>query len=86
MKYCLKCGTLLEDSHEICIGCGSDVTKPESWSLSPPEMVKRIEIENEEKKSQNKLIFAMIAVFVLLVAAVSVFIVININNKENSKP
>ena len=83
MKYCLKCGTLLEDSHEICIGCGSDVTKPESWSLYPPEMAKRIEIENEEKKSQNKLIFAMIAVFVLLVAAVSVFIVFNINNKGN---
>ena len=84
MKYCLKCGTLLEDSHEICIGCGSDVTKPESWSLYPPEMAKRIEIENEEKKSQNKLIFAMIAVFVLLVAAVSVFIIFNNNNNKGA--
>ena len=86
MKYCLKCGTLLEDSHEICIGCGSDVTKPDSWSLYPPEMAKRIEIENKEQKSQNKLIFAMIAVFILLVAAVSVFIIFNINNKDTEKP
>ena len=27
MKYCKKCGTLLEDTHENCIRCGADVTR-----------------------------------------------------------
>ena len=84
MKYCMKCGTLLEDSHEICIGCGTDVTSPESWSLYPPEMAKKIEIENEEKKSQTGLIIAMIAVFVLLVAAIAVFIVFTTKKMTDS--
>lgn len=77
MKYCLKCGTLLEDSHDRCIGCGTDVTDPDAWSLYPPEVAKSIEIEKEEKKSQTGLIIAMIAVFALLVAAIAVFIVFN---------
>lgn len=79
MKYCVKCGTLLEDSHEICIGCGSEVTEPDSWSMYPPDMAKTIEKEEEEKKSQTGLIVAMIIVFALLVAAVIVFIVFNAN-------
>ena len=75
MKYCIKCGTLLEDSQNRCIGCGSDVTAPESWSLYPPEVAKSIEIEKKETKSRTGLIIALVAVFVLLVAAITLFIV-----------
>ncbi|MDO4189137.1 MAG: hypothetical protein Q4D29_09125 [Lachnospiraceae bacterium] len=79
MKYCMKCGTLLEDSHDRCIGCGSDVTEPGSWSLYPPDMAKTIEIEEKEKKSRTGLIIAMVVIFVLLVAAIAVFILMNMN-------
>lgn len=86
MKYCMKCGTLLEDSHERCIGCGSDVTAPNSWSLYPPELAKKIEVEKEENKSQRGLVIALIAVFLLLVAAVSVFVIFNAKKmKEEPK-
>ena len=85
MKYCMKCGTLLEDSHERCIGCGSDVTQKDSYSLFPPEMAKSIEIEKKESKSQMGLIIAMIAVFVLLVAVIAVFIVFNAKNNGLEK-
>lgn len=77
MKYCMKCGTLLEDSHEICIGCGADVKDPENWSMYPPEMAKRIEEENKEKKSRGGLIAGMIVVFVLLVVTIAFLLVFN---------
>ena len=85
MKYCMKCGTLLEDSHDRCIGCGADVTEPDSWSLYPPEMAKKIEIEKEENKSRTGLIVTMVLVFVLLVATIAVFVVINAKRIEEAE-
>lgn len=85
MKYCMKCGTLLEDSHETCIGCGASVTEPGTYSLYPPEMAKSIEKEKKEDKSRMGLIAGLVAVFVLLVGVVSVFIIFNIN-KANQEP
>lgn len=82
MKYCMKCGTLLEDSHDICIGCGSDVTEPGSFSMYPPDMAKTIEIEKEEKKSRTGLIIIMVIVFVLLVGVIALFIKMNMNTVE----
>lgn len=82
MKYCMKCGTLLEDSHEICIGCGADVTKEDAWSLYPPEMAKQVEIEKKEKQSRGALIAGMVVVFVLLIASIAAFIFMNANSAE----
>jgi len=77
MKYCVKCGTLLEDSQVRCIGCGTDLSTADSWSLYPPDVEKTIAIEKKESKSRMGLIIALIAVFVLLVGAIVAFIVIN---------
>lgn len=82
MKYCMNCGTLLEDSHEICIGCGADVTEPGSWSLYPPEMAETIEQEDKEKKARGGLIAAMIAVFILLVGAIAFFVFYNVSKMD----
>lgn len=82
MKYCMNCGMLLEDSHEICIGCGADVTKEGSWSLYPIEMAKVIEKDKKEKKDKTLLIIAMVAVFILLVASISVFVIFNASRME----
>jgi len=81
MKYCMKCGTLLEDSHEICIGCGADMSEPGAWSMYPPEMAKNIEKEKEEKKSRTGLIVLMVIVFALLVAAIALFIIFNVSKQ-----
>lgn len=86
MKYCMNCGTLLEDSHERCIGCGADVTEPGTWSLYPPEMAKQVEIEKKEKKSRNSMIIAMVVVFVLLIASIAAFIIFTVNSTNNPEP
>lgn len=82
MKYCMNCGTLLEDSHEICIGCGADVTEPGTWSLYPPEMAETIEQESKEKKTRGSLIAAMVVVFILLVGAVAFFVLYNVSKMD----
>ena len=48
MKYCKKCGMLLEDNMEICIGCGSDVTKKGTYTKYPEPMQEKIELEKKE--------------------------------------
>ena len=78
MKYCVKCGTLLEDSQDRCIGCGASVSEDGTWSLYPPEMAKKIEIEKSETKSRGGLIAAMVIVFILLIAAIAFFIIFNV--------
>jgi len=85
MKYCNNCGTLLEDSHEICIGCGADVTEPGSWSLYPPDMTEKIEREASEKKSRGGLIAAMIVVFILLIGAIAFFVFYNVSKTDTEE-
>lgn len=86
MKYCTKCGTLLEDSQNRCIGCGQDVTEPGTWSLYPPEMAASMAQEKEEDKSRTKMIIAMVVVFILLVVAIAVFIVANAKRIQEAEP
>ena len=46
MKYCRKCGMLLEDTHLNCIRCGADVTKAENVSMYPIEVMVTLEQES----------------------------------------
>ncbi len=70
MKYCKKCGTLLEDTIEVCIGCGTDVTDPDNVSKYPPNMAKKIAAEKKQNKTNTTTIIAIIVVFVLLLGLV----------------
>lgn len=70
MKYCRKCGTLLEDTQEICIGCGIDVTVPENISMYPLEMRDEIELERRTNNKRRFLILTIIGISVLLLALV----------------
>ena len=74
MKYCKKCGTLLEDTHENCIRCGADVTLPENVSMYPIEVMKTIEEENQRKKATGKIVAMIIALVVLLTGLVLFFL------------
>lgn len=74
MKYCKKCGMLLEDTAELCIGCGLDATKPENISMYPPTMQKKMEAEKKENKTRKKTILVIIILFVLLIALVCAII------------
>ncbi len=47
MKYCKKCGMLLEDNMEICIGCGTDVTAKGTYSKYPVPMQEKIDLETK---------------------------------------
>ena len=47
MKYCKNCGMLLEDTHEHCIACGTDVTKAENVSKYPPGVQETIESQKK---------------------------------------
>lgn len=85
MKYCVKCGTLLEDSHERCIGCGADVTENGSWSLYPPGMAEKIETEHKETKSRAGLIAALTIVSILLIAAIALFFILNIQRMKDEE-
>ncbi|MCR4684957.1 MAG: hypothetical protein K5649_05760 [Lachnospiraceae bacterium] len=70
MKYCKKCGMLLEDTVDICIGCGTDVTDPDNVSKYPPNMEKKIEAEKKQNKMNTTTIIAIIVVFVLLISLI----------------
>lgn len=74
MKYCINCGTLLEDTHEVCIGCGLDVTIPENVSMYPPEMQEKIEIEKKTGKKRVGLIATIIGTAILLLALIVLLI------------
>lgn len=67
MKYCKKCGMLLEDSNEYCIGCGTDMTIPENVSDYPPEMAEEIEKEKDESFERNKMIMTIVGVFLVII-------------------
>lgn len=66
MKYCKNCGMLLEDSSDICIGCGLDTSNPDNVSKYPPKMEKKLEAEKKVNKTRRTTIIAIIIVFVLL--------------------
>ncbi len=70
MKYCKKCGMLLEDTIEVCIGCGTDVTDPDNVSKYPPKLEKKIEAQKKQNKTKTTTIIAIIVVFVLLIGLV----------------
>jgi len=70
MKYCRKCGMLLEDTHERCIKCGTDVTLASNYSLYPPEIEASLKKDKEEKKSKTALIIVMVVVFTILIGLV----------------
>lgn len=74
MKYCRNCGTLLEDTIEHCIRCGTDVTIAENVSMYPIEVMETIEKENQRKKASGKIVAMIIGLVVVLVALVFVFL------------
>ncbi len=75
MKYCKNCGMLLEDTHEHCIRCGTDVTVAENVSMYPIEVMETIEEENQRKKASGKIVAMIVGLVVVLVALVIVFLV-----------
>lgn len=73
MKYCKKCGTLLEDGLYNCIRCGADVTDPENVSKYPVKVMETIEANAERKKDANKI--AVLIIVLILILAVLVGLV-----------
>ncbi len=74
MKYCKKCGMLLEDTHEHCIKCGADVTDPENVSMYPIEVMETLEEESERKKASGKIVAMIIGLVVALVILTIFFV------------
>lgn len=74
MKYCKKCGMLLEDNMEICIGCGSSVTEKESYSRYPEPMQEQIELEKKEEGKRNLAILAIVLIFVVILLLIGIFV------------
>ena len=66
---------LLEDTHEICIGCGADVKDIGSYTLYPPDVETDLEKEKDTNKRTGKTITAIVLVFILLVALVLILAV-----------
>ncbi len=74
MKYCKKCGMLLEDTHENCIRCGADVTIADNVSMYPIEVMETIEEENQRKKASGKIVAMIIGLIIALVGLVLLFL------------
>lgn len=85
MKYCKKCGMLLEDTQNTCIGCGTDVSLEENISLYPPNMEQSIQTEKESAKKRTGIIAAIVAIFALLVALIVVLVVYVSSAEERAK-
>lgn len=83
MKYCKKCGTLLEDTIEVCIGCGNDVSDPENVSKYPPYLEKKLEAEKKQNKTRTTTIIAIIVVFVLLLGLLVLILFMSPKNSAN---
>lgn len=79
MKYCKNCGMLLEDSCDICIGCGLDTANPDNVSKYPPKMEKKLEAERKQNQTRRTTIIAIVIVFVLLLGLL-LFIIFNSSN------
>ena len=74
MKYCKKCGMLLEDTHVNCIRCGADVTIAENVSMYPIEVMETIEEENQRKKASGKIVAMIIGLVIVLVGLIIFFL------------
>ena len=66
MKYCKKCGMLLENNMMSCIGCGSDVSQKGSWTNYPIKMQEKLDLEKKERNKRNITSAIKIAVIMLL--------------------
>lgn len=86
MKYCKKCGMLLEDTIDICIRCGTDVKDPDNVSKYPPGMEKKIEADKKASKTRTTTLIAIILVFLLLIVLVIVFFLNSSNITANNEP
>lgn len=71
MKYCRKCGMLLEDTTLNCIRCGSDVTLSENYSLFPIEVMETLDAQKEERKKRTKIVILIVVIFTLLAAVIA---------------
>ena len=74
MKYCKRCGTLLEDTHEVCIRCGADVTRAENVSMYPIEVMESLEQNKQRKMASGKIVAMIIGLVVALMALVLFFL------------
>lgn len=74
MKYCKKCGMLLEDNMERCIGCGTDVTDKRSYTKYPEPMQEKIEMEKKEAGKRNLALLAIVLIFVVILLLAGIFI------------
>ncbi|MCR5735431.1 MAG: hypothetical protein K6G22_12570 [Lachnospiraceae bacterium] len=86
MKYCKKCGMLLEDTQDVCIGCGLDVSLPENTSEFPPELAAKMENKKEQDKKKNVILIAIIIIFVLLAVLIGIFVAIASKNASEAEP
>ena len=73
MKYCKKCGMLLEDNMERCIGCGTDVTEKDSYSKYPEQVQEQIANEKKEAGKRNLAVIAIVLIFVVILLMVGIF-------------
>jgi len=72
MKYCKRCGMLLEDTNTNCIRCGTDVTLAENYSLFPIEVMQTLDAQKEERKKKTGIIVLIVVIFALLAGLVAV--------------
>ncbi len=72
MKYCKNCGMLLEDTQEICMGCGFDVSDPENTSEFPLEVAEKMESQKAMEKKKTSIVIAIVVVFILLAVLIGV--------------
>ncbi len=76
MKYCKNCGMLLEDTQDICIGCGFDVSDPENTSQFPLEVAEKMESQKAQAKKKNSIVIAIVIVFILLAVLIGIVAVV----------
>ncbi|MBR2275861.1 MAG: zinc ribbon domain-containing protein [Lachnospiraceae bacterium] len=85
MKYCKKCGMLLEDTQDICISCGTDVTIPENTSQFPPEIAEKMQSRKEQDKKKTGIIIAILIIFVLLAILIGVIAAVASNQGSSAR-
>lgn len=74
MKYCKKCGMLLEDNMEICIGCGTDVTDKKSYSRFPEPVQQQLDKEKKETGKKYLALLAITLVFIAILLMIGIYI------------
>ena len=74
MKYCKKCGMLLEDNMDTCIKCGTDVSKKDSYNKYPQKMQAEVDAEKKDMMDKSKTIVMIVAVFVLMIVLILLFV------------